>query len=240
MYTHLHCLALRTVRHSDRASILTAWSAECGRVSLLMPAGNGPESRRRRALTAPMCVFECVGDMRPGRDIMPVRDVKALEVTPGIWSSPVKSAVALFLAEVTSVILPAAMPDARLWQCVRSLVVALEGLGGVALANFHLYYLAVLAAHVGIAPDASGWRRGAVLDMREGAFTLAPPLHHDYLPPAQARLARVLLTADVSRLGMIKLSRADRNVALDAMLKYFTLHYTSMSHLRTLPVLRML
>ena len=38
MYKHIRAVALRTVRYNDTKAILTAWSAELGRISLLMPA----------------------------------------------------------------------------------------------------------------------------------------------------------------------------------------------------------
>ena len=65
MYESLHCLALRTVRHDDRTSILSAWTAECGRVGISMPAGTGREAQRRRALTMPLAIFEGVVVSRP-------------------------------------------------------------------------------------------------------------------------------------------------------------------------------
>lgn len=39
MYQTIHAIALRTVRHSDSTSILTAWSAEAGRIAILMGTG---------------------------------------------------------------------------------------------------------------------------------------------------------------------------------------------------------
>ncbi len=47
MYESIRGLALRTIRHDDRTSILSAWTAERGRVAISMPAGNGREARCR-------------------------------------------------------------------------------------------------------------------------------------------------------------------------------------------------
>ena len=41
MYRPLDCIALRTVRYSDRNSILTAYTRQAGRLSFLVPAGTG-------------------------------------------------------------------------------------------------------------------------------------------------------------------------------------------------------
>ena len=39
----LHLIALRTVRHNERNSILTAYTLERGMMSFLQPAGGGKE-----------------------------------------------------------------------------------------------------------------------------------------------------------------------------------------------------
>ena len=57
MDTTLRCIALRTTKHSDRHSIVTAWSEQLGRVGLLVSAGNGREDRRRRALMMPLSLI---------------------------------------------------------------------------------------------------------------------------------------------------------------------------------------
>lgn len=67
--TTLTCIALRTVKYSDRASILSVYTAQRGRMSLAVPAGKGKSAARFRALTMPMAVFECQADVRPGREI---------------------------------------------------------------------------------------------------------------------------------------------------------------------------
>lgn len=76
MYTALHCIALRTVRHSDTKNIVSAWSRELGRVAFAFPAGSGREARRRRALTTPLALFEGQCELRPGREIHTIRDLR--------------------------------------------------------------------------------------------------------------------------------------------------------------------
>ena len=98
MLTHLNCIALRTVKYSDRNNILTAYSREMGRVALLMSAGGSREAVRRRAVTMPLTPFECIADVRPGRDIYNVREPRALLPLHGLHSNPVKGAVVMFMA----------------------------------------------------------------------------------------------------------------------------------------------
>ena len=116
MYKSLDCIALRTVRYSDRNSILTAYTRQGGRLSFLVPAGTGRAAARLRALLMPMGRFECVADIRPGRDIHSIRDVKAVVLPP--VADPLRSTIALFVADMLSTLLKEPMSDPLLFDFI--------------------------------------------------------------------------------------------------------------------------
>lgn len=242
MYEELHCIALRTVRHSDRQSILTAWSRERGRVGIVMPADNGREARRRRALTMPLALFEGSDASRPGRELVQLRDLRPSAVTSSLHTHPVKGALAMFLAEVLDSALRTAQPDARLWAFLEASVQALDALRtATAVANYHLWFLRALAVMTGIAPDFGSWRPGCVFDMNEGIFRSTAPLHGHYLPPESAAAVRLLGRLTPENIGRLRISRADRARMLDGILDYYALHGALASaSVRSLDVLRSL
>lgn len=239
MFQPIHAIALRTVKYNDRTSILTAWTAEMGRISVLMPAGSGPESRRRRALTMPMSLFEGVVDVRPGREIMPVRDMRPVTAGADVSSDPMRATVAMFLAEVMTAVTREGGGDEGLWRLLVESVSALAGARGTMLANFHLVFLSRLATVLGIEPDVSTWVRGRGLDLLDGVFRTTRPFHDHWTDAAGARLATTLLRmTDYSHGGLLRMDRATRNAALDTILRYYTLHHTPLDNLNSLSVVR--
>ena len=124
MKQKMQFIALRTVRHNDRHSILSAYSAECGRVAFAIPAGAGKEASRRRALLMPMSIVECVADIKPGREVSLMSEPRALAPLMGLRTNPIKSSIALFLAEVLGVVLRDGPPDSTLYKyiCCRPIV----------------------------------------------------------------------------------------------------------------------
>ena len=112
----LHCIALHTVRYNDRNNILTAFSLEDGRVSLLVPATASREARRQRAITMPMSFFECIANYRHGGSIANMSDVRQSIPLPGLTGNPVKITVALFLAELLGVVLRETPEDPLLFN----------------------------------------------------------------------------------------------------------------------------
>lgn len=238
MYIPVRGVALRTVRYSDRAVIVTLWTAEEGMMAVSLSATSGRESRRRRALTMPMTLVEAVLDVRPGREIANVREITAAAVCPDITANPVKSAVAMFMAEVLgNVLREAGGRDEALWTFLRAAVERLDRADRATVANFPLWFLARFAVVSGIEPDTDSWRPGSFLDLREGIFRVSIPAHRDYLDAAASRLVRAVLVLDAPRLGRLRLG-GYRPALLDGILDYYARHNLPAGTLRSLPVLR--
>lgn len=243
MYSDILAVALRTVRHNDRSSILTVWSPTVGRLSLVMPAGNGRESQRRRALTMPMGLIEGVVDIRPGKTVHHLRDIRGWGPAgqrPDVSSHPVRASVALFAAEVLGVVTREGDGDPALWSLVVDTAVRIAGGDALALAYVPLTFLMRLADVIGISPDFHDRRPGFGLDMAEGVFRATRPLHDHWVDADGARLLDMLRTT-VGRgrgPGLMRLSRSVRARLLDGLLDYFTLHQYPLDRLRSLDILR--
>lgn len=245
MYKPLDCIALRTVRYSDRNSILTAYTRQGGRMSFLVPAGSGRAAGRLRALLMPMGRFECVADIRPGRDIHPVRDVRAVVLPP--VSDPLRSTLALFVADLLSVLLKEPVADPLLFDFVEDALRRLEGSGkyadalrGNGLLNFHICFMIRLTRFLGIEPDWQTYSPGAVFDLSDGIFRHFPPSHRNYLPPGESETAAQLGRMNFRNLGLYRFSRFERNTILDRILLYYRSHYPSVGEPPSLSILRMM
>lgn len=239
MLRSLHCIALRTIKYNEKHSILSAYSLELGRVSFLLPAGSGREAARRRALMMPLGTFECVADIRHGQDIYIMKEPKADIISHGIHSNPIKSALALFIAELLSVVLREYQEDKALFlflrQSIERLNDATEG-----VANFHLCFLYRLGCFVGIEPDVSTYQEGRIFDMVDGIFRVSAPLHSQYLGQQEAAVVALLSRMTFDNMHRFRLSRENRNQMLDVILEYYTIHYASLSSLKSIDVLRAL
>lgn len=241
MYQQLDCVALRTIRHSDRSSILVAYSRQMGRVGLLVPAGKGASASRMRALTMPMAAFECVASVTPGRELFHIRDVRPDDATRagGCGGDAVRSAVGFFMADFLSAVLREPMADEPLFERVREIARRLWESDRRGLANVHIAGVASLTVPLGIEPDVETWRPGRFLDMREGRFTTSPPsTHTDYLSQPDSRMAWLLTRMTLRNARFYRFSRDERNEILRGLLRYYTLHGYKVGNLVSVDILR--
>ena len=234
----LHCIALRTVKYNDRNNILTAFSLEEGRVSLLVAATASREARRRRAITMPLSFFECVADLRPGHRIANISDVKPSLALPGLTGNPVKITVALFLAELLGVVLRESPEDPLLFNYLTFAAQRLDAADNVETANFPIHFLFRLGRFLGIEPDTSTYRKGRVFDMLDGTFRDSAPLHRKFLDGTDAESVYMLSRMTWDNYGKFRFNRSQRRSILSAIIEYYTVHYTSLNQLNSLDVVR--
>lgn len=237
MYEKLVCVALRTIKYDDRRSIVTAWSDALGRISLIVPAGATREARRRRALMMPLSIFEGEVDVRPGRELLSIRDVRPLHVSQSTAADAGKAVVAMFLSEVLERLLRQSQPDAVLTAFLHESIAALDGMPtAVGVANFPVVFLYRLTRFLGISPDEGSWREGRVLDLLDGVYRSGAPIHGRYLDAAESRLAALLARLDYVNSARLGLPRAVRRAMLERLLGYYSLHYVSLESLRSTQV----
>lgn len=230
------CIALRSVKYSDTASIATIWSREYGRMAVSIPSGNGREAQRRRAIMMPFGTFEAIADIRPGRDISRLKDVRPIGA--GQITNPAAAAIAMFLADFLYAALKDSGPDTALTDFLIETASALKKAKGNALANFHLSFLYRLSIFLGIEPDMGTYAEGRYFDMREARYVTAPPPHTHALDPERAKALRILSRLSGRSLGLMRLNRAQRNEMLDLALDYYSLHYARLNTLPSIGVVR--
>lgn len=238
MNMNLHCLALRHVAVSDSRSLLSAWSRELGRITLAFPSATSREGRRRRALTPPMALFEGVAEVRPGREVLAMRDLSPVAGSVATsMPSPARAATAAVLAEMLDLLLRRSEADIPLDDYLHSGALALAVASGDTLAAFAPVFLFHLTRHMGICPDMDSYTPGRVFDMREGRFRASMPLHDDYVDAGASALLAALAEAVPGQAALPGVDRFGRRRALELMVRYFSVHLGTPCTLRSLSVL---
>lgn len=240
MKQKMHIICLRTVRYSDSANILSAYSRENGRVSFLMSDGKGRESSRRRALTQPLSILECVADVRPGREIHRIAELRAVSPLAALRTNPVKCSIALFIAEVLCSLLRESNSDEVVWRYVERSVLALDEIEAVRAANFHLWFLYGMGRCLGVSPDASEYYPGMVFDIDGGVFRKSAPLHRNYVSAERSGAVALLERMTLENMHLFRFTREQRGEVLDGILHFLSVHHAPLSGLKSLDVLRTL
>lgn len=238
MYESLTCIALRTTKYDDSHSIVTAWSDCHGRLSLRIPAGAGRGASRMRALTMPLSVFAGEVDIRPGRSIHSIRDMRPVVVASSTATDPAKIVVATFISELLTAVLREDMPDTALSTFLIEAIAALNDINTpIGVANFPILFMWRLSHFLGIQPDTHSWQRGDYLDLRDGIFRHSRPTHPQHLAPDATAFINILDRLNYTNCRRLPLPRTLRRQALDTLIQYYNLHHTPTGALHSLPII---
>lgn len=232
-------IVLHVLPYNDRHNIIYMYTEAFGRASYLVARSRGKKSLLSKALAMPLAVLELEVEHQPKRELQKVRECHLCFPITQLCSHPVKSMIALFLAEVLYRSLKEPEPDAALFAYLYRSVQLLEEVEA-GLANFHLVFLLGLLSHLGIFPNVTALREGLYFDLVEGQFIDRQPDHPQFLKPEESRVLARLLKISYENMSLYAFSRRDRVRILHLILDYYRLHLPDFPAIKSLDVLQAL
>ena len=135
----------------------------------------------------------------------------------------VKLSVAFFIAEFLSMATRAEQQDAPLYDFLEQSLLWYDATDG-ATANFHIMLMMKISLFLGFYPDVESYSEGSYFDLRAGNFSAEVPCHRDFLRPQESRTMLLLMRMSPANMHVFRFSQAERNIATDFMLRFYSLH----------------
>ena len=160
MQETLRGIVLRTVRYGDTSLIVDLFTESHGRMSFMASTSRAKRSVRSVSFWQPLSMVEFSVELLPNGGKLPrPSDVRTYYNYIDLPFSPIKSTLALFLAEFLSAALREEKENTPLYRYIESSLQWLDLADSPAsIANFHLAFLMHLSRFIGIYPnlDVSG------------------------------------------------------------------------------------
>ena len=239
MYEKLRGVVLNTIRYSDKHNIVHIYTDGRGLMSFAVPLGKTQAARMRNALLMPLSLVDLEADVRPGRDLVVMREIHRNFPLATIYSDPVKNAISLFISELLAHVIQEPEGNDPLFRYIEQAVQLLEQLPGH-VANFHICFLYHLGAHLGIQPNVESHHDGYWFDMTDGVFVPAAVSGHMNLQPSEAQVIHLLSRMTFSNMAVFRFNREERNRVLDVIINYYRLHNAAIGTLRSPDILKQL
>lgn len=160
MQETLRGIVLRTVKYGDTSLIVDLFTESHGRMSFMASTSRAKRSVRSVSFWQPLSMVEFSAELLPNGGKLPrPSDVRTYYNYIDLPFSPIKSTLALFLAEFLSAALREEKENTPLYRYIESSLQWLDLADSPAsIANFHLAFLMHLSRFIGIYPnlDVSG------------------------------------------------------------------------------------
>lgn len=244
-------IVVSTLKYSEDKLIVNALSRSAARVTLLVRIAHSQRAAVRHTLFQPLAMLEVQWESNPRVTMLKPKSARPDVPLLSVQTDPVKSTVAMFLAEFLSHVTRNEFEGGLLYDYI---AYALQWYDAAEkdYANFHLVFLLRLTRFLGIEPNldldneeqdtpmsyAAHQTRGLYFDLQEGAYTKVRPAHAYYIEGADAAALPTLWRMNFGTMQVFRLSGTARSRILQAIITYYRLHLPGIPELKSLDVLR--
>lgn len=251
-------IVVSTLKYSEDKLIVNALSRSAARVTLLVRIAHNQRAAVRHTLFQPLAMLEVQWESNPRVKMLKPKSARPDVPLLSVQTDPVKSTVAMFLAEFLSHVTRNEFEGGLLYDYI---AYALQWYDAAEkdYANFHLVFLLRLTRFLGIEPNlddppvppeggltkphrpmgyAYHQTRGLYFDLQEGAYTKVRPAHAYYIEGADAAALPTLWRMNFGTMQVFRLSGTARSRILQAIITYYRLHLPGIPELKSLDVLR--
>jgi DNA repair protein RecO (recombination protein O) len=229
-------IVLGTAAYNDKYSLAPVYTEKFGKVTYIISSRKAKTSRCPRSLFHCLAVLEMEVEHRNLRDFQRIKEARAAIPLNSVLSDPVKSAISIFLAELTGKIIVETQENRLLFEFLLRSVEIFE-LTETSYSNFHLAFMVGLSRFLGIYPDGADYSDGAYFDLREGIFSEQKPAHPDFLNPPESKSLYNLLRINYENMSAFRFSRHERKSLIESILNYYRLHLANFREIKSVEIL---
>ncbi len=233
MHVSTKAIVLSKIRYNDHDLIVKCYTESYGVKSYLLK--NILKSKKGKLKAAYFQVFsllEIEAEHKDNRSLQFIKDVKLSYKTESIHTIIIKSAIVLFLAEITSNILKEEEQNLELYNYIETSVLWFDQ--HKTYSNFHFLYLIELTKYLGfypeIDPNASYFNllEGKFEDTDNGIYSVSGE---------KLTLLKTLLGIKFDGYKNLRMSSLKKREFLSMILLYFKLHLDGFKEPKSLAIL---
>lgn len=233
MLLNTKALIIHTFPYSDSSVIVKAYTEQFGYSSFLLKGFK--KNRKQKINLHPLALVEITCTASNTSDLKFVRNIALLNPYSDIITNPLKSGLAMFLAEFLGHTINADQEgDTVFFSWLHQAVNSLNTLNS--FSNFHLWFLLNLSDFMGFAPQGEREQNTPHFNLVEGSF-LARGSSNENLNDKESTLLNSILNKSYDEIAKEAFSRVERLVLLRLLHRYFQIHIEKEFTLKSLDVL---
>lgn len=238
MLIETRAIVLHRTAYSDRYSIVHIYSEQYGRMGLLVSNSRSRKSRPL-ALLSPLAEVDIVGELKQGKSLATVTEVRLYNPNHQIQMNPIKCSQGIFLGELLYRVLTHEEPDEELYRFLSLSMQILHGIE-MGVANFYLTFTYHLLRYLAIAPSINRQlvANSMWFDLREASYTAMPGIQTQAIPPQYMLALQRFSRITYQNMHLFRYNREDRRIIIDYLLLYYRIHLPPFGPIKSLDVLR--
>jgi DNA repair protein RecO (recombination protein O) len=230
-------IVLHHINYSESSLILHLYTDQKGRMAIIVPGARGRRKNKKISLYHNLSLLELEVYYKDSRDLQQIREARPEIPMSGVTGDPVKSTIALFLAELLYRTLKEEESNPDLFSFLENSISFFE-MTDDGTANFHLWFMLHLTRFLGFFPHDNHIDEGEWFNLRSGRFTTFPPEAGSRLEPRVSDTLAQFLRSGLQEAISIPLNRNQRNELLEGLLDFYRIHLQGMGEIKSYSVMQ--
>jgi len=235
MISTTRAIVLSHLRYGDSSLIVNLYTESMGRQTVFVKGVFGKKSPVRIAMFQPLHLVEIDLHYRANRQMQRISNVQIYDRLQNIPFDPIKSCIALFIAEILYRTLREEESNPGLFDFLLHAIQTLD-LNDCGTANFHLVFLVRYSRYLGFYPNTENASDTTWFDSRNGNFVLIPTASSPHA--AYNHLLTQLFGMSFEHLDSLQLNHYQRNYLAEYLLNFYAIHVDNFGKLKSFAVLR--
>ena len=238
MLAKTHALVLGSVKYGDNSLIVKAYTKEDGIKTFIVGSIHSKKGVIKPAMIQVMSQLDLVYYAKGKGELKRIKEASMAHHYNELWFDPIKSSLAMFLAEILAHVLKEEEANPNLFDFISEAFIELDQLNE-GVGNFHLFFLLRLSGFLGFAPQMP-LKGQEYFDLQSGVYSSGNLEHYHYLNKEESKLWLQMQEAEKANSLKMGIAKSGRAQLLEFMLNYYRLHITDFGQLRSLDVLKTL
>ena len=229
-------IILQSTRYSETSLVVKIYTEQAGLASFIVSGVRTKNSRFSSNLFQPLSLVELVAASKPGQSMHRITDIQLSPPFTGIPGDMIKSAIAIFLAEVIYRSIREEEASPSLFAFLHNGIQILD-LSPVSCSRFHIFFMIHFSRHLGFFPNGNFTRGQSCFDLREGLFKDHQPVNSEFIDSTLSGVLHDFVNSSFENYHEINVPGSQSRLLLKALVQYFELHQTHGNSIRSHKVL---
>ncbi|AEV33422.1 DNA repair protein RecO [Owenweeksia hongkongensis DSM 17368] len=238
MLAKTRALVLGSVKYGDNSLIVKAYTKDEGIKSFIVGSIHSKKGVLKPAMVQALSQLDLVYYSKGKGELKRIKEAAMAHHYNELWFDPVKSSLAMFLAEILAHVLKEEETNPNLFDFISEAFMELDELEE-GIGNFHLFFLLRLSGFLGFAPQMP-LKGQEYFDLQSGIYSSSNVEHYHYLNKEESKLWLQMQEAEKANSLKMGIAKTSRSQLLEFMLNYYRLHITDFGQLRSLEVVKSL
>ena len=230
-------IVLHHINYSESSLILHLYTDQKGRMAIIVPGARSRSKSRKISLYHNLSLLELEVYYKDSRELQQIKEARPEIPMSAVTGDPVKSTIALFLAELLYRTLKEEESNPDLFSFLENSISFFE-MTDDGTANFHLWFMIHLTRFLGFFPYNNHQGEGEWFNLRSGRFTSFPPEAASRLEPGISDVLAQFLRSGLKEAISIPLNRKQRNELLSGLIEFYKIHLLGMGEIKSYSVLQ--